>query len=95
MRRAWAPAALLLLCACPATIRSNDPVARDQEIVRDILWRFQQDSRLTGLTAESRDAEVTVRGTVTTVEARDAAEKICYDTRSVRAVRVLVDVRPK
>jgi hypothetical protein len=87
---------LLLLTACPSQVRSNDPMTRDREIERDILWKFHHDPRFDNLSAPScHDGEVVLKGRVTTTEARAEAEKIGFDTRSVRAVRNLIEVKPK
>lgn len=85
----------LLLAACPATIRSGDPVARDQEICRDILWRFHHDPRFEEVGVTCLDGVVTLKGRVSSREARSEAEQACFDTRSVRAVVNRVEVRPK
>ena len=86
---------LLALAACGAQARSADPVARDQEIARDILWRYHPDARLAEIKVECREGEVVLKGVVTTPEAKADAERIASDVRSVRGVRNAIDVKLK
>ena len=85
----------LALVACPAHLRSGDPVARDQEIARDILWAFHKNPRLEDVHVLCTDGAVTLKGQVPAPEDRDEAYRIAWDIRSVDHVTNLIEVRPK
>jgi osmotically-inducible protein OsmY len=95
LRRGGPLALALALAACPAQVRSNDPVARDQEIKRDILWRFRDDPMLADVTVDCRDGIVTLAGRVPAKESADRAETVASGIRSVRGVVNRIEVRPK
>jgi len=86
---------LLALAACGAQARSADPVVRDQEIKRDIRWKYHSDARLIDVTVDCSEGAVVLKGRVVTPEAKADAERIALDVRSVRSVKNSIDVKPK
>ncbi len=86
---------LLLIAGCKSFVSSQDPLARDQEIRRDILWRFQKDERLTEVTVACDGGHITLGGRVTVPDATIAAVSIAETVRDVRSVANKIDVRPK
>jgi len=92
------PAVLVLgvaLASCAGARRSEDPVARDQEVTRDICWKYQADDRFARIQVSCRDGVVTLEGIVTTPSDREEAEGIARGVTSVRKVKSNLQVRSR
>jgi osmotically-inducible protein OsmY len=91
--------ALFLLAAtalgCGGARRSEDPVARDLEVKRDILWKYQADHRFARIEVFCAEGVVTLEGIVTTSADRDDAERIAWGVTSVRKVKSNLRVRSR
>lgn len=87
--------ALILLGGCKSFVSSQDPLARDQEIRRDILWQYQKDQRLTEVTVACDGGHITLGGRVLTPDAALNAVAIAEKVRDVRSVANKIEVRPK
>jgi osmotically-inducible protein OsmY len=86
---------LLLTVGCKSFRSSNDPVVRDQEIVRDIKWRCHQDGRMDEVRVACEARVVTLTGRVASPEARTQAEEIAAGARDVGRVVNKIEVRAK
>ena len=95
----WKAAALwvvgLSLASCAGARRSEDPVARDREVERDIHWKYQADDRFARIRVACRDGVVTLEGIVTTPADREEAEAIADGVTSVREVKSNLQVRSR
>lgn len=92
--RAWLLLGGLLLVGCPAFRSSHDPVARDQEIIRDVLWRYHGDERFEDIRVTCQGGVVTLVGRVPSAAAGDEAEALAR-VRDVRRVVNRLEIRPK
>ncbi|MBI4566355.1 MAG: BON domain-containing protein [Planctomycetes bacterium] len=81
--------------ACSSARRSEDPVARDREVVRDIMWAFRRDARFRRIEVACKDGVVTLAGPVTSEEDREEAEAIAWGVASVREVRSELRLRAR
>jgi osmotically-inducible protein OsmY len=89
--------ALCLLIAaaagCAGVRRSEDPLARDQEITRDVHWRLLGDARFEQVLVSCKDGVVALDGTVTDESDKAEAERMARRVASVREVRSNLRVR--
>ncbi len=88
-------AAVLALAGCKSFRSSNDPIVRDQEIVRDIKWQLQKEPRFAEVLVACEGRVVTLTGRVTSAPASADAEKLAAGTRDVGRVVNKVEVKPK
>jgi osmotically-inducible protein OsmY len=88
---------LLLSLAAPVALAQADPAASrsDAEITRDANAALRSAARKlegSAILLESRQGEVTLRGSVPTPRVRDRAAKVVKDVPGVVAVHVLLDI---
>jgi len=91
-------AAVLLgiaVASCAGVRRSEDPVARDREVERDIGWKYLADDRFARIQFSCREGVVTLEGIVTTPSDREEAEDIARGITSVRKVKSNLQVRSR
>jgi osmotically-inducible protein OsmY len=91
--------ALCLLIAaaagCAGVRRSEDPLARDQEITRDVQWNLHGDARFERVLVSCNQGVVALEGTVTDEVDKAEAERIARRVTSVREVRSNLRVRSR
>jgi len=87
---------LLCLTACrPFAPRSTDPVAQEQEIVRDVKWRLSKDTRFDEVLVSCAGRIVTLAGRVSNAQAAQDAQAIAAAVRDVERVDNRIDVKAK
>jgi osmotically-inducible protein OsmY len=94
MRGLPAAALVLLIAGCAGPRRSADPVARDQEIIRDILWHYHGQARFEEIRVTCLNGEVTLSGRVPSEADRAEAVGIAR-RRDVKALHNKLEVRPR
>jgi len=91
--------ALCLLIAaaagCAGVRRSEDPIARDQEITRDVQWRLHGDARFERVLVSCKDGVVVLEGTVNDETDKAEAERVARRVTSVREVKSTLRVRSR
>lgn len=91
--------ALCLLMAaaagCAGVRRSEDPIARDQEITRDVMMRLHGDPRFERVLVSCQDGVVALEGTVTDESDKAEAERVARRVTSVREVKSSLRVRSR
>jgi osmotically-inducible protein OsmY len=85
----------LALAGCKSFRSSDDPIVRDQEIIRDIKWGLQKDARFADVLVACDGRVVTLTGRVTSAAASADAGKLAEGTRDVARVVNRIEVRPK
>ncbi len=87
---------VLLLSACrPFAPRSTDPVAQEQEIVRDVKWRLSKDTRFDDVLVSCAGRVVTLAGRVSNAQSAKDAQAIAAAVRDVERVDNRIDVKAK
>lgn len=81
--------------ACKSFRSSDDPIAREQEIVRDVKWKLAADPRFDEVLVQCKGREVILTGRVTSAEAAGDATRIASETRDVGQVFNRIEIRPK
>ncbi len=80
---------------CAGVRRSEDPMARDQEITRDVQWRLHGDPRFERILVSCKDGVVALEGTVTDEADKAEAERMARRVTSVQEVRSSLRVRSR
>ena len=83
------------LAGCAGVRRSNDPVARDQEITRDVMVKLHGDPRFEQINVSCREGVVFLDGIVTDTTDKAEAERLAGRVTSVREVRSTLRVRSR
>lgn len=94
MRRALA-LMLAVAIGCAGPRRSDDPVVRDQEIIRDIAVRYLGDDRFARVQVSCEKGVVTLDGIVTDETDKDLAYRLAWGVSGVREVRSRVRLRSR
>lgn len=86
--------AVLLIPAC-ASRTSSEEAGIDQEITRNLLWRYRQDVRFADIHVSCEDREILLEGRVS--DAKSAADAIQIALSHSRGGKVVskLAVRPK
>ena len=91
--------ALCLLIAaaagCAGVRRSEDPIARDQEITRDVMMKLHGDARFERVLVSCNEAVVMLEGTVNDETDKAEAERVARRVTSVRGVKSTLRVRSR
>ena len=89
---------LLGLMLCGPACTSKTPAERagiDQEIARNILWRFHKDARFSNIRVISEDRTITLEGRVDDAKTAADALQIARSEARGGAVESRLEVRPR
>ena len=88
--RRWPAAALMLLILLGPSCGPKTPAEEagiDQEITRNILWRYHNDLRFTDVRVQCEDREITIEGRVQ--DAKSAADALQIAMANARGGKVV------